>query len=472
MSAASAAPSRKLPYIDPAGFTPHFAWRTLSGARCTERVFCESLDLTQAAKEFGTPTYVYSSAAIDEAYKQLDRGLGKLPHTICFAVKANGNLSILDRLAKLGSGFDIVSGGELEHLALIGAPANRIVFSGVGKTRDEIRAALGYLPSQCDRKSSAETRGILLFNVESEEELELLQEEAEHHVARGGRVPGLAIRVNPDVQAGGHPKIATGRHHHKFGLDWSAAKRLYLAHKNSRVLRWQGISAHIGSQIVSLKPFQQAFGRIAGYVKELRAAGIELEYLDLGGGLGVRYTDEKVPPREEYARMVARVAQSLGLHLLLEPGRSIIAPAGLLLTKVLYTKKNSGKTFVIVDAAMNDLMRPSLYGAVHPITPVVRDGARGKHPGRPDRADIVGPVCETGDCLLRDWPLGEVNSGDILAIWTTGAYGMSLASNYNARCRASEVLVGGHRATLIRRRETQADLLRTDLFARSTHRRY
>ncbi len=461
MSAASALPSRKLRYIDPAEFTPHFAWRLAAGSTDMEHVFCEDPDLPHAAQEFGTPTYVYSGTAIDEAYAQLDRGLGKLPHTICFAAKANGNLSILSRLAKLGSGFDIVSGGELAHLALVGAPGNRIVFSGVGKTRHEIREALGYAPGSGRDANAASGRGILLFNVESEEELALLQDEAEKHVATGGTPPGVAIRVNPDVQAGGHPKIATGRYHHKFGLNWASAKRLYLAHKNSRAFRWDGISAHIGSQIVSLKPFQQAFGRIAAYVRELRAEGIALKYLDLGGGLGVRYTDEKVPAREDYARMVARVAQSLGVHLLLEPGRSIIAPAGVLLSRVLYTKQNGGKTFVIVDAAMNDLMRPSLYGAVHPITPVVRKPS-GKQSRR--RVDVVGPVCETGDCILPDWPLGEVTSGDIVAIWAAGAYGMSLASNYNARCRGAEVLIEGGNATLIRRRETQDDLLRTDLF--------
>jgi diaminopimelate decarboxylase len=269
--------------------------------------------------------------------------------------------------------------------------------------------------------------------------------------------------VNPDVQAGGHPHIATGRHEHKFGLEWSEAKRLYVAHRDSKWIRWRGISAHIGSQITTLEPFRRAFGRLAGYVAELRRAGIDVRYLDVGGGLGVRYSDQAPPTRTNYAHLVARIVRKLGVHLLLEPGRSIIAPAGVLLTRVVYTKTNRGKTFVVVDAAMNDLMRPALYGAVHPITKVMRE--RNEKDAARQRVDIVGPVCETGDCFLRDWPLGEVNPGDVLAIWAAGAYGMAQASNYNARCRPAEILVEGNRSRLIRRRERQSDLLRTDVLA-------
>jgi diaminopimelate decarboxylase len=282
-------------------------------------------------------------------------------------------------------------------------------------------------------------------------------------VEKGGRAPAVAIRVNPDVQAGGHPHIATGRHEHKFGLDWAAAKRLYLNHRDSKWVRWQGISAHIGSQITSLEPFRRAVGRLGGYVSELRRAGIELRYLDVGGGLGVRYSDQRPPTRKQYARLVAQLVRKLGVHLLLEPGRSIIAPSGVLLTKVVYTKSNHGKTFVIVDSAMNDLMRPALYGAVHPITRVQRH--RNDNRRKKQRVDIVGPVCETGDCFLHDWPLGEVRTGEVLAIWTAGAYGMVQASNYNARCRPPEVLVEGKNYRLIRRRETQGDLLRSDVLA-------
>src|SRR5713226_6650222 len=418
---------RKLNYIDPASFTPHFEWeksRMRSAGR--EEVFCELVPLDSIAKKFGTPTYVYSCAAIDGAYQELDRGLGAVPHTLSFAVKTNGNLSILNHLAKLGSGFDIVSGGELHHLGRIGVRGDRIVFSGVGKERNEIREALNYRA-----RGRGGRAGILLFNAESEAELDILVEEAARLARRGGRPPAAAIRVNPDVQAGGHPHIATGRHEHKFGLEWSEAKRLYLAHRNSKWIRWQGISAHIGSQITTLVPFRRALGRLAGFVGELRREQIDLRYLDVGGGLGVRYSNQKPPTRMDYARLVSKMVRKLGVHLLLEPGRSIIAPAGVLLTRVVYTKTNRGKTFVVVDSAMNDLMRPALYGAIHPITRVMRQ--RNESHSKRQRADVVGPVCETGDCFLRDWPLGEVKAGDLLAIWVAGAYGMSQATNYNAR---------------------------------------
>jgi diaminopimelate decarboxylase len=463
MSARGRRPPKKLTYVDPAEFTPQFAWKKSARDKNVEHVFCEGVDLVSAAASFGTPTYCYSRAAIRQAYREFDSGLRKTPHTICFAVKSNGNLSLLNDLAKRGSGFDIVSGGELEYLGHLGVRGDRIVFSGVGKTRDEIREALQYVPGAGGHGAKRANSSILLFNVESEAELEILLEESKRHVSLGGRHPSVAIRVNPDVAAGGHPHIATGSHTHKFGVDWPEARRLYLAHKDSKFIRWRGISAHIGSQIVSLEPFRKAFRRIAGYVGELRRAGIELEYLDIGGGLGVRYTTEKTSSRADYARTVANLARPLGLHLLLEPGRSIIAAAGILLTSVIYTKRNRGKTFVVVDAAMNDLLRPALYGAVHPITKISRERRASKTPAQ--RVDVVGPVCETGDCLLHDWPLGEVRPGDVLAIWVAGAYGMTQASNYNARTRPSEVLVDGNRMTLIRRRETQEDLLRTNALA-------
>ena len=469
-------------FVDPSAFTPHFCWKSPAKARGDskrrkaeaqnhrddgrEELFCEGVSLTGVAETYGTPTYLYSGAAITGAYRELHGGLRGVPHTLCFAVKSNGNLAILNRLAKLGSGFDIVSGGELYRLGQIGVPGERIVFSGVGKTREEIREALQYRAGK--RGNPA---GILLFNVESEAELEVLLEESSRASRRGIAAPATAIRVNPDVAAGGHPHISTGRHDHKFGLDWADAKRLYLAHKNSKHIRWRGISAHIGSQIVALGPFRDAFARLASYVKELRGAGIGLQYLDIGGGLGTRYTNELVATRANYAAMVARAAKPLGLHVLLEPGRSIVAAAGVLLTRVIYTKTNRKKEFVVVDAAMNDLMRPALYGATHPITRVTR-GAGSEHATRVGvraaRVDIVGPVCETGDCFLRDWPLdgplGEkVRPDEVLAIWTAGAYGMSQTSNYNARCRPAEVLVDSHRTKLIRRRETRKDLLRHDV---------
>src|SRR5216684_9371980 len=456
MSGAPANSSQKLSFVDPATFTPHFSWKTLSGnAGRDAAVSCDGVPLRDIADKFGTPTYVYSRSAIEDAYHELDNGLGALPHTLCFAVKSNGNLAILKHLAKLGSGFDIVSGGELLHLQRIGVRGERIVFSGVGKTREEIREALRY---GSDRRGTR--TGILLFNIESEAELEALLEESAKQQKRAAAVPAVSIRVNPDVQAGGHPHISTGRHEHKFGLDWEQARRLYLAHRDSRDIQWRGISVHIGSQIVALGPFQRALRRLAGYVSELRGAGIPLKYLDFGGGLGVRYTNEEVPARKEYARMVAQAIRPLRLHLLLEPGRTIIGPAGVLLTRVLYVKENRGKTFVVVDSAMNDLMRPALYGAIHPITRITRNNEN--RDGR-RRVDVVGPVCETGDCFLHDWPLAAVKAGDVLAIWVAGAYGMSQTSNYNARCRPAEVLVEAKRSRIIRRRETQQDLLRTQL---------
>jgi diaminopimelate decarboxylase len=447
---------KDLPYLDPAGFTPHFAWKDARGGARRE-VFCEGMALEEIASRFGTPAYVYSQRAIEDAFDELQSGLRRVPHLLCFAVKANGNLSILKLLAKLGSGFDIVSAGELEHLGHIGVPGNHIVFSGVGKTREEIRAALRY------RATRSGAAGILQFNVESPEELDVLLHECSRTKAARSRTPGVSIRVNPDVRAGGHPHISTGLSKHKFGVAWAEARALYLQHRNAKHIKWQGISAHIGSQIVDLQPFREALKRLAGYLVDLRREGIALKYLDFGGGLGVRYTNESPIPRRQYARMISDVVRPLGVALLLEPGRSIIAPSAVLLSRVIYTKRNSTKSFVIIDAAMNDLARPVLYDAPHPITRVRQE--RAKTAGGRARCDIVGPVCETGDSFLQGWPLGHVEPGDTVAIWAAGAYGMVQASNYNGRCRPAEILVSGKQARLIRRRETQADLLRTDVLA-------
>jgi len=409
--------------------------------------------LERLAQRIGTPAYLYSRASIETAYRRLDRALGTLPHTICYAVKANSNLEILRVLARLGSSFDVVSGGELYRLARIGVPGRRIVFSGVGKTREEICTALDYAPRGAARSARP---GILLFNVESAAELDLLEEEAARRVARGGRRAAAAIRVNPDVEAGGHPHISTGHHRHKFGVDWSEAHRLYVAHRDSRGIAWQGISAHIGSQILSLAPFRQALERLASYVRELARAGVPLPFLDFGGGLGIRYATERPPDLSAYARAISAIIRPLGCRLLLEPGRALVGPAGALLTRVLYTKRNRGKNFVVVDAAMNDFLRPALYGATHPVSSVVQ-----RNPSRPkQRADVVGPVCETGDFFVQDWPLGSAAPGDLLVIWGTGAYGFVSASNYNSRPRPAEVLIEGSRFRVIRRRESPADLIR------------
>jgi diaminopimelate decarboxylase len=263
-----------------------------------------------------------------------------------------------------------------------------------------------------------------------------------------------SIRVNPDVEAGGHPHISTGHHRHKFGIDWDGARSLYLQHRGSRWIEWQGISSHIGSQILTLAPYRRALARLAGFVRDLRREGIALRYLDSGGGLGIRYTAERPPAKAAYAAELARAVRPLGCHLLIEPGRSLVGPAGVILMRVLYTKQNRGRTFVVVDAAMNDFMRPALYNATHPITPAQRNSGALGH------ADIVGPVCESGDCFVQDWPVGKVASGDLLVLWGAGAYGFVEASNYNSRPRPAEVLVAGRRFRVIRRRESRADLVR------------
>lgn len=446
---------KNLPYVDPVEFTPQFAWKNMRDGSGRE-VFCEGIALDEIASRFGTPAYVYSQRAIEDAFNELKSGLRGIPHLLCFAVKANGNLSLLKLLTERGSGFDIVSGGELEHLGHIGVPGNRIVFSGVGKAREEIRAALKYGAKR------GSTPGILQFNVESPAELDVLLEEASR-LSRKDCVPGVSLRVNPDVAAGGHPHISTGLAHHKFGIGWREARALYLQHRTSQHIRWQGISAHIGSQIVDLKPFREALGRLASYLLDLRRQGIQLKVLDFGGGLAVRYTNEIPVPRKAYARMIADKIRPLGVKLLLEPGRSIIASSAVLLSKVIYNKQNSTKSFVIIDAAMNDLARPVLYDAPHPITRVRQ--RPGEKTSSSDRVEIVGPVCETGDSFLQGWPLGRVEPGDTVAIWAAGAYGMVQASNYNGRGRPAEVLVHGKHARLIRRRETPADLLRADVLA-------
>lgn len=430
---------------DPTGYTPNYAYR---GPRAEGEVYCEGVALSRIAAAAGTPAYVYSRATIEGAYKNLDRAFGGLPHTLCYAVKANSNLAVLRILARLGSSFDIVSGGELDRLRRLRVPGKRIVFSGVGKTREEICEALLYPGAR---------GGILAFNIESGAELEVLMGEAARHVAAGAARPSLAIRVNPDVLAGGHPHISTGHHHHKFGVDWAEARRLYLANKNSRWIEWRGITSHIGSQILSVAPYRQALTRLASYVRDLAHEGIRLEHVDIGGGFGVRYTNEAAAVPAAFARALAEIVRPLGCRLLVEPGRAIVGPAGVLLTRVLYVKENGGKTFVIVDAAMNDLIRPVLYAAKHAITLAVR----GETASAPKKAvDVVGPVCESADFLARDWPLAPVKAGDLLIVWTAGAYGFVQSSNYNARRRAAEVLVEGRRFRVVRRRETYDDLVR------------
>ncbi len=438
--------------VDPTRYTPQYSYRAVRSDSSKGKVlYCEGVPLPRIANELGTPSYVYSRASIESAYRSLERAFRSLPHSICYAVKANSNLAVLRILARLGSSFDIVSGGELDRLRRIRVPGRRIVFSGVGKSRDEIRDALRYPGTRAGRG------GILLFNIESASELEVFLDEASRHVAVGGQKPAAAIRVNPDVLAGGHPHISTGKPHHKFGIDWPEARRLYLAHANSSVIGWRGISSHIGSQILSIAPYREALSRLADWVRDLARNGISLEYVDIGGGLGIRYTDESPVVPESFGRALAGIIRPLNCRLLIEPGRMIVGPSGVLLTRVLYVKENRGKKFVIVDAAMNDLIRPVLYSAVHPITRVQRYQA----PERaPQLVDVVGPVCESGDFLARDLLLPPVQAGDLLVVWAAGAYGFVQSSNYNARRRPAEVLVEGRHFRITRSRQTYDDLVR------------
>lgn len=402
---------------------------------------CEQIPLSRLAERFGTPLYVYSANSIRERVNAFEHAFRKVEHRICYSVKANSNLSILRLLGKLGCGFDIVSGGELERALRAKRNAARTtVFSGVGKTVAEMDAAL--------------KTGILLFNLESASELDALADRA----ARLKRDARVAFRVNPDVPADTHPYISTGLQKHKFGVPLSEARELYARAANAKYLKIAGVSVHIGSQITDFEPFAAAMERVAGLVGQLRRDGHDIKYVDAGGGLGIDYAaaEDCQSSVNHYAEAVTRPLRGLGVELLLEPGRSIVAPAGVLLTRVLYRKTNGDKKFVIVDSAMNDLIRPSLYQAEHQI---VRAES-----GNPDSeiVDIVGPVCESGDFFARDRSLAAVGEGDLLAILDAGAYGMALASNYNTRPRPAEVLVDGKSVKLIRKRESIADLLRLE----------
>ncbi|HXZ32297.1 MAG TPA: diaminopimelate decarboxylase [Terriglobales bacterium] len=423
----------------PAGQSPFGYGEAESGSSLQ----CEQVPLVRLAKRFATPLYVYSASAIRARVRDFDQAFGGIPHTICYSVKANSNLGILRLLARTNCGFDVVSGGEVKRVLRVGRPAaKKAVFSGVGKTREEMRAAL-----------KAE---ILLFNVESESELQALAECA----ARLKKTAAVALRVNPDVPANTHPYISTGLHQHKFGVPVSEAVRLYTEASKRKYLKVSGVSVHIGSQITDVQPFAAAMERVADLVRTLRFEGHSIKYVDAGGGLGIDYQGESECDFSQYAAKYANAVcgplRNLDVHLLLEPGRSIVGPAGVLITKVLYKKSNNGKRFVVVDAAMNDLLRPVLYGAYHKILPVWRRGEQ------VETVDVVGPVCETGDFFARDRELPAVQEGDLLAIMDIGAYGMVLASNYNSRPRPAEVLVNGKSVKLIRRRETTADLLRAE----------
>jgi diaminopimelate decarboxylase len=420
---------------------PGFVYRS-GKRRDSQSLCCEQIPLAKLAERFGTPLYIYSSRAIRERVLAFDHAFHEVEHTICYSVKANSNLSILRLLAKLGCGFDVVSGGELQRvLRADRGAAKQVVFSGVGKTVPEMEAAL--------------RADILLFNVESASELETLAACA----TRLKRTAPIAFRVNPDVPADTHPYISTGLQEHKFGVPLTQAHELYSRAAKSKYLSVAGVSVHIGSQITEFAPFSAAMTRIAELVRQLRAAGHKIEYVDAGGGLGINYqngSDDFAKSVDDYAQAIMRPLRGLGVKLLLEPGRSIVGPAGVLLTRVLYRKTNGKKKFVVVDAAMNDLIRPSLYQAEHQIVPVQTSDCER------EIVDIVGPVCESGDFFARGRDLPTVAQGELLAILDAGAYGMALSSNYNTRPRPAEVLVNGKTAKVIRKRETTADLMRAE----------
>lgn len=405
-----------------------------SGELCAEEVA-----LTSIAEQYGTPCYVYSSTALAEAFRQFDQGVSAYDHLICYAVKANSNLSVLSTFAGLGAGFDIVSGGELARVLAAGGDPGKIVFSGIGKTAAEMREAL--------------TVGILCFNVESESELVRLNQVA----GELSKKAPVSIRVNPDVDAKTHPYISTGLKDNKFGVSYESAYGMYLKAAAMPNISIQGVDCHIGSQVTEIEPFIAALDRVLLLVDKLEDAGIVISHLDLGGGVGIRYRDENPPEIAHYAQALLARLVGRKFKLLLEPGRALVGNAGVLLTRVEYIKSGESKNFAIVDAAMNDLMRPALYDAWHDIVAVEpRIGAR-------EKFEVVGPVCESGDFLGHDRELC-IEEGDLLAVMSAGAYGMSMSSNYNSRPRAAEVMVNGSQIKLVRERESIAGLFAQEQF--------
>jgi diaminopimelate decarboxylase len=392
----------------------------------------DGMKLSQVARRFGTPCYVYSRAMIEAAYREFDTGLASVDHLVCYAVKANSNLAVLDTLARLGAGFDIVSGGELARVIAAGGRADRVIFSGVGKSEPEIAAALA--------------AGIHCFNVESEPELERLDGLARR---AGVRAP-VSLRINPDVDARTHPYISTGLAANKFGIPFGSARAVYARAAKLSNIEVTGIGCHIGSQILDAGPLEEALDRVLELVAALAQDGIAISHLDLGGGFGIRYHDEKPMDIGAYCRRLAERLASRGFRVMLEPGRAIVGPAGVLLTRVEYLKLDKARRFAVVDASMSELIRPALYQSWHDIVPVVERNSP------PQSYDVVGPVCESSDVLGTNRPLA-VEPGDVLAILAAGAYGMSMASNYNSRPRPAEVLIDGDRALEVRAREdTQA----------------
>ena len=400
-------------------------------------LFAESVSLEAIAKQFGTPTYIYSKNTLIQTFESFKKGLIKTDHLICFAVKANSNIAILNLFAGLGAGFDIVSGGELERVIYAGGNPQKIVFSGVGKTESEIEAAL--------------KANILCFNVESRSELLRIQEVAEKINMKAP----ISIRVNPDVDAKTHPYISTGLKDNKFGVDFNQALSIYLDAKGMSHIAIKGIDCHIGSQITELKPFVDALDRVLSLVDKLKKNNIQLSHIDIGGGIGICYQDESPPDFEIYIKEILNKIKDLNVKIIFEPGRALVGNAGVLLSKVEYLKQNDIKHFAIIDAAMNDLMRPTLYDAYHEIK-VVRE-----HDEKPQSFDVVGPVCESGDFIAKNRSL-KLKENDLICIMSAGAYGMSMSSNYNSRGRAAEVMVDQDKLYEIRTREKSSDLFKLE----------
>jgi len=400
-------------------------------------LYCEDIRVSDIAARIGTPFYLYSKNTFTSHVKAIDQAFNDLSHLVCYSVKANSNVAILRMMASEGAGADVVSGGELYRALKGGVEASKIVFAGLGKTADEIEYAL--------------KEGILMFNAESSQELMLINEVA---VKMGTQAP-VALRVNPDVDPKTHPYIATGLKNSKFGIPLKEAMAEYEVSQKLPGLNPIGVHQHLGSQILESAPFESSLKKIANLARSLKVLGMDIRYINIGGGFGIQYTDEETFTPEQFASAIVPLLSNSGCSIIMEVGRMIAGNAGILVTKVLFNKQNEGKKFVVVDAAMNDLLRPSLYQAEHRIGPVVyRDGAR------EEKVDVVGPICESSDFLAQDRLIHEVQSGDLLAVFTAGAYGFSMSSNYNSRKRVPEVLVSGKKAYVIRRRETHEDLIR------------
>jgi diaminopimelate decarboxylase len=398
---------------------------------------CEEIPLRKIAQEAGTPVYVYSERTLRRHIRVFDEAFQAVPHLICYAVKANSNIHILRRFAAWGTGFDIVSGGELFRVLRAVGNARNVIFAGVGKTAEEIRYALD--------------SDILFFNVESPAELNLI-----HEIARdANRHARVSIRANPDVDPRTHPYISTGMQKHKFGVSLSDAKELYRAARQLPYIDVVGVQCHIGSQITDISPFKEALASLREFIVELRAEGFSLKYLDFGGGLGISYTTEEPPSPAAYGAAVAAATKDLNLTIVLEPGRVIVGNAGILLARVILKKNQGSKKFLIVDAGMNDLIRPALYGSHHQLWPA-------REQTQTETVDVVGPVCESADFIAKDRDVAILEQGDLVAIMSAGAYGFSLSSNYNSRPRAAEILVSGDSYEVIRRRESYQDLIRLE----------